>query len=145
MRLAVVVLLLVACEPSRKQPAPPPVPADAVGDALVDRAAIEALDRLYTYVATTERTRSPVEANEQLTNGYRELIFAYGYARAGHPQRVKELITTAGSRLDDVIDNPIHAWLVDAYLARIAGGPFPAMLDAQLAQRDRVERYKIDR
>ncbi|MDQ3339319.1 MAG: hypothetical protein M4D80_29495 [Myxococcota bacterium] len=155
-RAYLIAIVLLGCERASEQPTPPPprdAQIDAPGDARVDPARIEALDRLYTYFATTPRKRSPVEANEQLTHAYREWIFAYGYARAGKPARTAELVMTAKSRLEHVPDDPVHAALASAYAARVtaalAGKPatesLPAGVESQLALLDRVERYKVDR
>jgi hypothetical protein len=149
-------MTLLGCE-RRSTEQPPPTPRDAQidapADARVDPMRIETLDRLYTYFATTARERSPVEADEQLTNAYREWIFAYGYARAGKPARTAELVMTAKSRLENVADDPVHAVLANAYAARVtaalAGKPpttaLPANIEAQIALLDRMERYKVDR
>lgn len=135
LRACVLAGLLIACErSSTEQPKPTPRDAaiDAPIDALVDQARIDALDRLYTYFATTTgRKRSPVEANEQLTNAYREWIFAYGYARAGKPQRTAELVMTAKSRLETVADDPVHRVLADMYAARVTN----ALRIAELVQK----------
>lgn len=157
LRACVLAGLLIACE-RRSTEQPPPVPRDAAidapVDAFVDQARIEALDRLYTYFATTGRKRSPVEAPDYMTHAYREWIFAYAYARAGKPERAKELVMTAKSRLESVEDDPVHRVLADAYAARVtnalagkssAAAPLPARVEAQLAMLDRVARYKVDR
>ena len=158
LRDCVLAVCLIACERrTSEQPSPPPPPSDArvdaVVDAHVDQTRIDALDRLYTYFATTTRKRSAVEADEQLTHAYREWIFAYGYARAGKPERTAELVMTAKSRLQHVADDPVHAALASAYAARVtaalagtpSSAPLPASVEAQIALLDRIGRYKVDR
>lgn len=157
MRFVLLVALVVGCGQSSRdnsKPPPAPTPRDAasVPDATAP-GAIGALDRVYRYVALTPRPdRSPVEAPEELTNAYRDWIFAYGYARAGEPVRARTLAAAAKAALAEVIDDPVHAVLSAAFEARmtdaIAGQRarrLPLAVEAQLAALDRIARYKVDR
>ncbi|MGE0870836.1 MAG: hypothetical protein AB7P03_19875 [Kofleriaceae bacterium] len=112
-----------------------------------------ALEHLHDRVGKTRRKRSPVEAPVDLTNAYGELVFGYGFARLGREERAKALVATATKALAALQSDPVHAYLVGAYSARIdqaiaslpAETPLPEPLGAQLAALDRVGRYKVDR
>ncbi len=148
--------LLLACERTPHDP-PKPTPRDAATDAAVvvpiDQARIHSLDRLYTYVSTTPRERSPIEAPEVLTNAYRDWMFAYGYARAGNPARARQLAETARSALAQVMDDPVHRVLTEAFAARLAIAfasepsttPLPPSLELQITNLGSMERYAVDR
>ncbi|MBA3397446.1 MAG: hypothetical protein H0T89_32770, partial [Deltaproteobacteria bacterium] len=112
-----------------------------------------ALDRLREKIATTRRKRSPVEAPATHTGAYVDLQLAHGYARIGQHERARALEAQARTALQAGLTDPVHAYLVAAFEARveqaIAGQapetPLPDVLGAQLAALDRVARYKVDR
>jgi cellulose synthase operon protein C len=112
-----------------------------------------ALERLAERIQTTRRKRSPVEAPTAYTNAYVTLQLAHGFARIGQHERARALVAEARAALAAVINDPVHAYLVAAFAARveqaIAGQPpetpLPEALGAQLAGLDRVARYKVDR
>ncbi|HWO23226.1 MAG TPA: hypothetical protein VNO30_31005 [Kofleriaceae bacterium] len=112
-----------------------------------------ALERLAERIQTTRRKRSPVEAPTAYTTAYVTLQLAHGFARIGQHERARALVAEARAALAAVISDPVHAYLVAAFAARveqaIAGQPpetpLPEALGAQLAGLDRVARYKVDR
>jgi len=112
-----------------------------------------ALDKLREKIASTRRKRSPVEAPATHTGAYTDLQLAHGYARIGQHERARALEAQARTALASVLADPVHAYLVAAFSARIeqaiAGqppeAPLPEPLGAQLAALDRVARYKVDR
>jgi len=85
------------------------------------------------------------------TADYIDLVFAFGLARLGEIAEVRELEASAGGLAAS--GDPVHGWLHEAYLYRIAevragshaAGLFsPAILE-RLQQLDKTERYKVDR
>jgi hypothetical protein len=112
-----------------------------------------ALDDLAQRIARTRRKRSATEAPAQLTGAYVNLQLAYGFARIGKHERARALAGEARAALAGVASDPVHAYLVTAFVARveqaIAGlapeTPLPAELGAALAALDRLARYKVDR
>lgn len=111
------------------------------------------LEQLFEVYRTAKRKRSAVEAaaSEQLTHGYVELLFAWGLARLGKSDRARELRTHAAELLPQT--DPIHAFVVQAYSARIDQAleglppetPLPSDLSGQLNQLGHLERFKVDR
>ena len=120
------------------------------GAPAVDQLAAQ-LEQLLKRVSKTRRKRSPVEAPEQLTRGYVQLVIAHGFARLGRDIRARELVAEATGALPD--DDPIHRYLVAALSARVAQAlegqppetPLPAEVSAQLNDLERFDRYKVDR
>jgi hypothetical protein len=114
-----------------------------------------ALEELVQRIARTRRKRSPVEATTpaQYTNAYVNFQLAHGFARIGHHERARELMAAARGGLAPVASDPVHAYLIAAFAARVdqamAGvppeTPLPGALGAQLGALDRVSRYKVDR
>jgi hypothetical protein len=121
---------------------------NASGDQL-DRA----LDDLANRIATVRRKRSPVEAPVALTQAYASFQLAHGFARIGRPPRARLLVAEARKGLAAVANDPVHAYLIAAFAARVdqalagepAEAPLPEPVTAQLAALDRVTRYKVDR
>lgn len=114
---------------------------------------IRALEELVQRIARTRRKRSPVEAPAEYTNAYVNFQLAHGFARIGHHERARELVAAARGGLAAVASDPVHAYLIAAFAARVdqamAGvppeTPLPGALGAQLGALDRVSRYKVDR
>lgn len=115
----------------------------------------DALDELAARLAKTKRKRGPIEAPLELTMGYVGFIFAHGFARIGNPDRARAGIEASTAALADVRSDPVHAYLIAAYTARIeqavAGDPpetpMPDAVVAQLEALDNttLDRYKADR
>ncbi|HEY1811353.1 MAG TPA: hypothetical protein VGG74_03295 [Kofleriaceae bacterium] len=124
----------------------------ALGNTSGDHLAL-ALDDLVSRVEKTRRKRTPLEAPPHLTNAYVSFQLGWGYARIGRADRARELVAAARTSLGPAISDPVHAYLVAAFAARvdqaIAGmaseTPLPDELVAQLAALDRNQRYKTDR
>jgi hypothetical protein len=55
----------------------------------------------------------------ELTNSYVALEFACGYARLGRTARARELVRQAIAGLGPAIEDPVHAWAVAAFEARV--------------------------
>lgn len=112
-----------------------------------------ALEDLVLRIAGTRRKRSLNEAPAHLTGAYADFQLAHGFARIGKHDRARELVDRARRALADVADDPVHAYLVAAFTARIeqaldgvpAETPLPGDLGVQLASLDRFVRYKVDR
>jgi cellulose synthase operon protein C len=112
-----------------------------------------ALEELAQRIGKTRRKRSATEAPAQLTGAYVGFQLAYGFARIGKQDRARELVAGARAVLVEVASDPVHAYLVAAFAARveqaIAGlapeTPLPEALGAPLAALDRLARYKVDR
>ena len=112
-----------------------------------------ALEDLAQRIGKTRRKRSATEAPAQLTGAYVGFQLAYGFARIGKQDRARELVAGARAVLAEVASDPVHAYLVAAFAARveqaIAGlapeTPLPEALGAALAALDRLARYKVDR
>ena len=112
-----------------------------------------ALEELAVKLDKTKRKRTPLEAPAHLTNAYVHLLLAYGFARIGSADRARTLVAEAKKALAPGEPDPVHAYLLAAYSARvdqaIAGiaseTPLSPELGAQLANLDRVHRYKVDR
>ena len=112
-----------------------------------------ALDDLARRFATTKRKRSPLEAPATQTNAYVGFILANGFARVGRPDRARAFMAGARQALAQVASDPVHAYLIGAFSARVeqslegvsADTPLPPELGTQLAALDRVARYKVDR
>ncbi len=113
----------------------------------------KALDALADKVVTTRRKRSPVEAPIVNTNAYVGFQLAHGFARIGRHERARSLMAESRKALASTLDDAVHAYLVDAFTARveqaIAGlppeTPIADAISSRLAALDRVVRYKIDR
>jgi tetratricopeptide (TPR) repeat protein len=124
----------------------------AVGNATGEQLSI-ALEELSQRIARTRRRRLPVEAPAQYTGAYVNLQLGYGFARIGKHERARELVAEARNGLARVATDPVHAYLVAAFTARvdqaIAGvppeTPLPGALRAQFGALDSVSRYKVDR
>jgi tetratricopeptide (TPR) repeat protein len=124
----------------------------ALGNASGDQLST-ALDELAVRVTNTKRTRSLTEAPIPFTNAYVAFLLAHGYARIGRHERARELVGEANQALAKVAGDPVHGYLIAAFTARIeqaiAGLPpetaLPEALRAQLANLDRLARYKVDR
>lgn len=120
----------------------------ASGDHLGD-----ALEDLVQRIARTRRKRSMMEAPAHHTNAYAHLQLAHGFARIGKHDRARGLVDDARAALAPAASDPVHAYLIAAFAARIdqaiAGLPPeaapPPALVAQLAALDRLARYKVDR
>lgn len=111
----------------------------------------EELDGVRARILAVNRTRSPVEAKPPLTMAYVELSIAWGLARLGNNERARELAKTAAQPLTE--SDPVHAYLIHAYKARIeqalAGAPphtpLPASIGSELNALEKFLRYKVDR
>ncbi len=100
-------------------------------------------------------------SNVAATQGYCDLVFAYGLARLGENDDARELLARAKERLYDrealkqreAKDYDVHDFLFNAYLHRIKqaldgktrGGPLPEDLQEHLEHMDRMPRYLVDR
>lgn len=112
-----------------------------------------ALEALAVKLDKTRRKRSPVEAPAAYTAAYVGLILAHGFARVAKHARARTLVDDSRNALAPVATDPVHAYLVAAFAARIdqaiAGlpleTPLPDPVAAQLAALDRFNRYKVDR
>jgi hypothetical protein len=112
-----------------------------------------ALEALLQAVRTTRRRRAPVEAPLVLTSAYAALAIACAFARVGMRARAEALAATARAALSGVLGDPVHAYLADAYAARVAQAlaglppeaPLPAALSGPLAKLDRLALYKVER
>ena len=112
-----------------------------------------ALEELAARIDKTKRKRTPLEAPPHLTGAYVNYLLAYGFARIGGAERARGLVADARKALEPTAVDPVHAYLMAAYGARvdqaIAGiaseTPLPDELGTQLANLDRVNRYKVDR
>ena len=105
--------------------------------------AMTTLDQLYKTLSTTIRGGRPNEPSFEIIDGYVKLQFAYGYHQLGDAARAAELEAAAHAQLAESRADPIHAWLIDAFAARIRGD-HPAELQERLDAFDRITRYKID-
>ena len=116
-----------------------------------------ALEDLVQRIARTRRKRSPLEAPAPYTAAYAAFQLALGFARIGRHVRARELAAEAHRALAERAADPVHAYLMAAFAARIAQAlaglapelplpdPVGVPLRAQLAALDRVARYKVDR
>ena len=112
-----------------------------------------ALEELAIKLDKTKRKRTPLEAPAHLTNAYVNFLLAYGFARIGRADRARSLVAEAKKALAPGESDPVHAYLIAAYSARvdqaIAGiaseTPLSSELGAQLANLDRLNRYRVDR
>jgi len=112
-----------------------------------------ALEELAIKLDKTKRKRTPLEAPPHLTNAYVNFLLAYGFARIGSADRARALVAEAKKALAPGEHDPVHAYLIAAYSARVAQAiagiasetPLSSELGAQLANLDRVHRYKVDR
>lgn len=112
-----------------------------------------ALEDLAQRIARTRRKRSTTEAPPQLTGAYVNFLLAHGFARIGKPERARTLAQDARGVLAPVASDPVHAYLIAAFGARIEQAiagvasetPLPGPLGARLAELDRLARYKVDR
>ena len=112
-----------------------------------------ALEELAQRIARTRRKRSMMEAPAQQTNAYVQLQLAHGFARIGKHERARGLVGEARDAIAPVASDPVHAYLIAAFVARvdqaIAGEPpevaLPEAFGAQLAALDRLARYKVER
>ena len=111
------------------------------------------LEDLAQRITETQRKRLRVEAPLAWTNAYAAFQLGHGFARIGRHERARELTAEATAVLARVAADPVHGYLIDAFTARIeqaiAGAPpetpLPDALRTQLADLDRVARYKVDR
>lgn len=110
-----------------------------------------ALERLLGEVLGRRRKRSALEAPVELTHPYVNLIFAWGFARLGFADRARQLEAENVSQLPE--NDPIHAYLVAAFSARISQAlacePPWAQLPLEVQRMgtglDRMQRFKVDR
>jgi len=113
----------------------------------------KALNALSDKIGSTRRKPSPVEAPKHLTQAYVSFQLAHGYARIGQHLRARTLVNEARQALAAVATDPVHAYLISAFAARVEQAiqglppetPLPEPLGGQLAGLDRVARYKVDR
>jgi hypothetical protein len=113
----------------------------------------KALEDLTQRIARTRRKRSMMEAPAQQTNAYVHLQLAHGFARIGKHDRARGLVADAQQVMAPVATDPVHAYLIAAFVARveqaIAGEPpeaaLPESFTVRLAAIDRLSRYKIER
>lgn len=113
---------------------------------------ILALDDLYADISTA-RARHAEEPLSESDEGYVKLLFAYGYHQLQSAPRAFELEAAGRALLETHREDPVHAWLIDAFEARCREAPethharrvLPAALRARLDAFDRVTRYEIDR
>ena len=104
----------------------------------------EALERMATFLATTKRHRSPIEAPLRLTKAYIELVIAGGFARLGDVDRVARGLANARGVLAPTRDT-VHGFALDAFAARAFDDRDAlAALDERYRQLDRVSRYKVE-
>ncbi len=110
------------------------------------------LDALLDRFERTPRRRSVVEAAPlQYTMAYVHLVFAYGLARLGTAERARVLREHAMAAVDGT--DPLHAFLVDAFSARVDQAleglppdtPLSPELNARLDGADKLLRFKADR
>lgn len=112
-----------------------------------------ALEDLVLRVATTRRRRSFNEAPVELTGAYVQLQLAHGFARIGRHERARDLAGQARTALAAAASDPVHAYLLAAFTARveqaIAGAApesaLPEALGTRLAALERLARFKVDR
>ncbi|MFT3698907.1 MAG: hypothetical protein QM831_37515 [Kofleriaceae bacterium] len=112
-----------------------------------------ALEELAGKIDKTKRKRTPLEAPPHLTGAYVNFLLGYGFARIGGAERARALVGEAKKALAPTATDPVHAYLIAAYSARvdqaIAGiaseTPLSDELGTQLTNLDRVARYKVDR
>jgi hypothetical protein len=106
----------------------------------VERAArLAGLARLAERFAMPRR-RSPIEAPEELTLAYLDLIVACGFAHLADRARADALLERARGVLDPhAAHDDIHRYLLDAFVARARGTAGPPL------GLGRVARYKVDR
>lgn len=120
---------------------------------ITDAQLSEELERLRARLAGIKRRRSPVEAPLPLTNGYVELLVALGHTRLQQYERASAIVEATRATMLNVAEDPVHAWLISAFEARIAqsrarcpiGIGMPDDVVAAYAKLDHVSRYKIDR
>lgn len=116
----------------------------------------EALDRTTLIYRDVIRERSAVESDPELTDGYVELLFAWGYARLGQRERADTCVALADAlhRAAELApEEPVHRFLRAAFRARVRQAieglpietPLPFDVAALLDGLDRIERYKVDR
>jgi cellulose synthase operon protein C len=113
----------------------------------------QALEELTQRIARTRRKRSMMEAPAQQTTAYVQLQLAHGFARIGKHERARGLVAEARHAMAPVASDPVHAYLIAAFAARvdqaIAGAPpeaaLPEAFGARLAALDRLARYKVER
>lgn len=118
-----------------------------------DRAARVAgqLEALLRAFEETPRKRSAVEAPPPLTRAYVHLEFAWGFARLAQADRARQLRDGALAALDR--KDPVHAYLTQAYVARVDQAlegvapdtPLPPDINGQLNGLEPYMRYKVDR
>lgn len=113
---------------------------------------VGALSELYEAYATSSRERSDAEAPEELTEGYVQWVFAWGFAQLGESPRSIECAKAAEQAHRDATD-PIHTFLRGAFRTRVEHArtgrglrtPLPLELHQQLEALPRMDRYKVDR
>lgn len=115
-------------------------------DVLADR-----LRRLAEHARTARRRRSATEAPVESTAAYAGFVVACGLARLGRSDEARALTVSSARALDT--KDPVHAYLVRAYEARVAqalsGAPAEAPLSPAIAGAldalAKLDRYKVDR
>lgn len=109
------------------------------------------LEAMLDRILHTRRTRSPVEAPEELTRAYVTLEIACGMTAIGERQRAESLARGATATLDQL--DPVHKFLSRAYCTSVAEGAyltsasrmFPAPILAESGALEDFLRYKVDR
>ncbi len=125
----------------------------------------ETLTGLFSRFSSTKRKPSSNEAPPELTRAYVSLLFAWGFARLGLDDLVRDQLALTEATIDLVEPSPgddydarmdqwtPHRWLHDAFHARIAqaragfvvGAPLPASLMDWRERMKRFSAYKVDR
>jgi cellulose synthase operon protein C len=127
-------------------------------DASATTRLVAKLTALHERFEKTERKRDVLEANPQLTRAYVLYLFAYGFARLGQPDRARKLRDQATKLILDqpppeIKKDPIHAYLMSAYSARIDQAlegippetPLPSAITSRLNDLDRLNQFKVNR
>ena len=111
-------------------------------------ARLQTLNKIREHLAQP-RQHVKGEADERLTKAYVDYTLAYGYARLGARDVATQLATNARRELDRVRSDPVHAYLIGAYEARLvrdsasrtgAGGVRSAR--ARRARQGRLSRHR---
>lgn len=106
-----------------------------------------------TEFTQTKRSRSQMEADENLTSSYVRYLFSWGLAKLGQPELSSENRLLAESNLEGVKEDPVHHLCMMAFNSKIEqameGMPVGTSLPIEYVQArqdmGRFERYKADR
>jgi len=112
--------------------------------------------RTQTAYAKARRQRSTVEAAPELTDGYVQLMFAWGFARLGRDDDSRRAVALADELHCGTVatpTDPVHAFLRATFRDRVRqaleGMPLETPLSPEripeLERLDRYQRYKVDR